>query len=123
MSTAIDAIADVGQLRELADPHLWLETVTDHGRFGQYSLSGILKPTDSIDADTPAWQVRARLLDRADRFVEALAAAGWQLMDSFTVEFRTEIANFMQTLNGVLVVPSEQKGVHAEVALRVGRAR
>lgn len=119
MSTAVDASAEAAQIQVIAEPFMWVQWA-DTGWFGQYVLEGVPKPSREWSDSS---LLREDLLHRVDDLIAALAAAGWQLMDRFDLSFRTEIDNFRQTLDGVLMVPSEEKGVTAEVSLRLGRAR
>lgn len=123
MSTAIDAGTEIGELLALSEPFAWTDQVASTGSFGHYVLHGMIKPSPSMAADTPAISARSRLLDRAEQLLDALAGAGWQPMDSFRMEFTTSVRNFLQTLDGVMMQPSEQFAVTLTIDLRVGRAR
>lgn len=123
MSTAIDAAAEIGALQALAEPFIWMDQAVSTGHFGQYILRGMVKPSPSMDAQTPAISARSRLLDRAEVLIEILADAGWMAVDSFRMEFTTSVRNFLQTLDGVMMQPSEQIAVTLTIELRMGRAR
>lgn len=115
----IDTSTEIGNLMALTEPYLWLDQVASPGGFGHYELRGIVKPADT----TTARSTRSGLLDRAEQFIEALADAGWQPVSSFRMEFTTRVRNFTQTLAGVMMDPSEQRGIELSIDLRIGRAR
>lgn len=119
----VNESTELGQLMHLAEPFMWVESANVTGYCGQLALRGMPKYPGPADAYVTSRQVRQVLLDQTEALIDALAEQGWQLVDSFRVEFVTEVRNFAQTVTGVLMQPSEQRGVTATLELRVGRAR
>jgi hypothetical protein len=110
-----------GDIWAIAEPYLWMQSLTDRQHFGHQEISGIVKPSDDVAilSATPQ-EVRADLLAQADRLVAALSAAGWHLTDNLRAEFVTEVRPFSQYLSGELGEPSQQGCVTCTLTLEVG---
>jgi hypothetical protein len=99
--------AGTGEILALAEPYLWMDQAP-RATHSEFVLSGIVKPPEGLAGDAPAPEVRRRLLEQAEALLAALIAAGWQPVDEIRFGLATETDRCKQTLDGTVVIPSEQ---------------
>jgi hypothetical protein len=118
-----EADYEFGQIMSLAEQFAWVDFTTATGWFGQYEIRGTVRHPDPVRAGLTARRARFDMLEQFELMLDALAAAGWQLMDGFELTCTTRVKNFAQSLAGVLMKPSEQGASKMDFRLKVGRAR
>lgn len=121
MKTA-DPAAELAGLEAITGRSLCVESC--FASFSGVRFEGFVR-ADAISAacGTSARDVRAQLLGRAEDTIDALAEAGWHLVSYPRMEFTGDITPFMQTLDGEMVLPSQQHSILMKVRFEVSRAR
>ncbi|HEV2255381.1 MAG TPA: hypothetical protein VGS06_19545 [Streptosporangiaceae bacterium] len=111
MKIADPATAELAAINAILEPFLWVHSYGQpyYGlpggvATGPYRFEGTVKPDlAKMTRGTPGRALRACLTGRAENMLDALAAAGWQLMDDLRMEVKGRTAPFTQTLAERLV--------------------
>jgi hypothetical protein len=112
---------DITCLRELAERYLYADIGVSMAS-GMVTLRGIVKAPEDMPDGLPADQVRLRLLLTAERLIDALEPAGWQVIGDITLSFRTEIRDATLDMSGRAVIPSRQEATRLVADLQLLRA-